>query len=51
MLDFGWLWCVGVDSFLVKKKKNYFLVNDVDHGESYEYMGARGVQEISVASS
>lgn len=50
MLDFGWLWCVGVDSFLVKKK-NYFLVNDVDHGESYEYMGARGVQEISVASS
>ena len=36
---------------LGKKKKNYFLVNDVDHGESYEYMGARGVQEISVASS
>ena len=50
MLDFGWLWCVGVDSFLVKNK-NYFLVNNVDHEESYEYMGARGVQEISVASS
>ena len=39
MLDFGWLWCIRVDSFLVKKKKINFLWMTLIMGKAMNIWG------------
>ena len=47
-MDFEWLWCFSVGSYLIKKKKSIILVSDV--GGSCVCVGAGSIWETALPS-